>query len=89
MKINQIHTYIPTPPEDWIPEAPKSELGEPPFENVDNPGNWCKHTFCPEFEGGKKKRDGGQYKHFFTDRCHSCSYSIEGKKKYFRVGISL
>ena len=30
--------YVPTPPEDWIPDAPKVELGEPPFESIDNLG---------------------------------------------------
>ena len=38
---DKINIYIiPTPPEDWIPDAPKSEPEEPSFENVDNPGNW-------------------------------------------------
>jgi len=30
----------PSAPSDWTPPAPKTEWGEPPFEKVDNPGDW-------------------------------------------------
>ena len=84
------NTYVPTPPEDWIPDAPKYDLGEPPFGSVDNPGDSSQYTFRPKFEGGaKKKRWWSIQRTFLTDWCYSCSYSIKWKKNDFRLGFSL
>ena len=74
--------YVPTPPEDWIPDVPKIELGEPPFESVDNPGDWSPYTFRPEFEGGgRNKRNGGQYKgHFLPTGATPVPIQSDGKR---------
>ena len=70
-----------TPPEDWIPDAPKVELGEHPFESIDNPGKWSQYTICDEFEGGKKERDGGQYKgHFLPTGATPVPFKMDGKR---------
>ena len=46
----------PKPPKDWKPAKRKDD--EPEFKDVDNPGKWCKFTFCPKTlskaKGGKK-----------------------------------
>jgi hypothetical protein len=34
----------------------KVEQGEPNFDEIDDPGRWCKFTFCPEFDS-----NGGAY----------------------------
>ena len=38
------HTTI-----DWTPLPVKTHIGEPEFENVDNPGQWSEFTFHPVF----------------------------------------
>ena len=30
---------IPCVPDDFVPKEPKVKKGEPPFEDIDNPGN--------------------------------------------------
>mmetsp|Transcript_28135 Transcript_28135/g.46590 ORF Transcript_28135/g.46590 Transcript_28135/m.46590 type:complete len:162 (-) Transcript_28135:14-499(-) len=48
---------LSSPPTDWTPPFIKVEKGEPFFESVDNnPGNWSKYNFHPDFE---KKAAGG------------------------------
>ena len=32
---------VPKAPDDWKPDAPKVEKGQPEFINVDNPGGWA------------------------------------------------
>jgi hypothetical protein len=36
---------VPKAPDDWKPDAPKVEKGQPEFINVDNPGGWAEYTF--------------------------------------------
>jgi hypothetical protein len=43
----------PGPPDDWTRTAPKVDKGEPPFEEVDNPGNWSDFVFRPKFDRKK------------------------------------
>ena len=45
----------PGPPEDWNPKV-NSSRGEPPMDDVDNPGGWSSFTFRPMFQA-----KGGQY----------------------------
>ena len=40
---------IAKPPDNWKPKAPKVEVGEPEFPEVDNPGGWSEFTFKPKF----------------------------------------
>ena len=52
------------PPADWAPKAPKTEVGEPDFYNVDNPGGWDAYTFKPKFSlKTSKDIKKGQYTH--------------------------
>ena len=47
-------------PEDWVNPAPNTEKNEPPFDSIDNPGQWSSYAFRPVF-----KKEGGTsvYKH--------------------------
>ena len=55
-------TKLPTIPEGWKPKPPKSELNEPRFEDVDNPGSWPEYTFSPKFvTSGKGKKKKTEY----------------------------
>ena len=47
---------IPSIPENWVPATQKVEKGEPTFDEIDNPGQWCNFTFRPEFGA-----NGGAY----------------------------
>jgi hypothetical protein len=40
---------IPDTPSDWEPPSQKTEQGEPDFLEVDNPGDWSRFVFRPEF----------------------------------------
>ena len=40
--------YVPA---DWQPAAPKTNLGEKDFSDVDNPGAWHEFAYRPKFEG--------------------------------------
>ena len=33
------------PPDDWVDPPPKPNTGQPPFDEVDNPGGWPSFTF--------------------------------------------
>jgi len=43
-------------PANWQPPARNIEAGEPAFEEVDNPGNWCEFVFRPKFTGSKANK---------------------------------
>jgi hypothetical protein len=45
----------PGQPEDWNPRV-NSSRGEPPMDDVDNPGGWSSFTYRPMFQA-----KGGQY----------------------------
>ena len=45
---------IPCVPENFVPKAPKEDKGEPPFENIDNPGNWNQFVFRAKFNKMKQ-----------------------------------
>ena len=46
---------VPGPPANWKPNEPNTEAGEPPFEDVDNPGGWDQFTYKPKIDMKKKK----------------------------------
>lgn len=48
----------PTAPEGWFEkeEARERKTGEPPFAQVDNPGDWDPFVFQPEFKSGSYVR---------------------------------
>jgi hypothetical protein len=50
-----------TKPDDWVAPAPKTDLGEPKFEEVDNPGKWPQFCFTPKFK--MEGRKAVQYLH--------------------------
>jgi len=58
---NPTKLRYPQPPDDWKPTETKREQGEPPFEDVDNPGKWCQFTFRPKFTKPAKKGEKGKY----------------------------
>ena len=60
------HVNIPGAPDDWIPPLPKTEAGEPPFEMVDNPGEWSQFTYRPQFGSSGRGRSGGRGRGVFT-----------------------
>ena len=37
-------------PDDWTDPAPATEKNEPPFDLIDNPGNWSSYAFRPVFK---------------------------------------
>jgi hypothetical protein len=43
----------PATPSDWSAPAPKTNLGEPPFKDLDNPGGWSKFVYRPKFKKEK------------------------------------
>jgi hypothetical protein len=45
----------PTAPPEWVAPPPKTDLGEPEFEDVDNPGKWSDFTFRARFNKRKKE----------------------------------
>ena len=48
-------------PNDWVDPSPCIPEGEPPFNELDNPGDWSSFSFCPVF---KREKDRGKvYKH--------------------------
>ena len=49
---------IPEVPKDWEKPAPRDKQGEPPFNIIDNPGDWDPYTFTAKFEG---KNNSGKY----------------------------
>ena len=78
------------PPVDWIPEAPKSELGVPPIKIVNVPDNWNQGTIVPNLKVAQKRKEMVvNTKDISTDWCHSCSYSSKWKKNDFRSGFLL
>jgi hypothetical protein len=40
---------VPRPPEDYVPPPLKVNSGQPPFEDVDNPGDWHQFCYLPRF----------------------------------------
>ena len=48
------HINIYKPPPEWRPKDAEASRGEPPFSEVDNPGNWPEYCFKPKFESRKK-----------------------------------
>ena len=46
-------------PADWSATKPrtKTEVGEPQFSDVDNPGEWGQYTFRPKFAAKPKGKD--------------------------------
>ena len=58
----------PGPPDNWNPE-PKTNFGEPPFSEVDNPGKWDNYIFQATF---KKTDKNNKYAfHSLPTRCTS------------------
>ena len=53
---------VPEPPDDWVPDAPKTDRNEPLFAVVDNPGLWSQFTFRPKF-AKKTSKEAGAYAH--------------------------
>ena len=51
-------------PNDWEDPAPDTERNEPPFELVDNPGNWSSYSFRPVF-----KKEGGSRTAIYKHHC--------------------
>ena len=49
---------IPEVPSDWKKPEPRVKQGEPPFNEIDNPGDWSDYTFTAKFEG---KNNSGKY----------------------------
>ena len=39
-----IHVTLPEPPPTWEPKKRQTDLGEPPFDEVDNPGGWPQYV---------------------------------------------
>jgi hypothetical protein len=42
--------HPPEPPPNWKSKDVKVDKGEPPFAEVDNPGQWCEYTYQPVFQ---------------------------------------
>jgi hypothetical protein len=53
---------VPKPPDDWVPDVPKTDRNEPLFAAVDNPGFWSQFTFRPKF-AKKSAKEAGAYAH--------------------------
>lgn len=48
---------IHRPPQSWTPKPIIASAQEPPFDEVDNPGEWPEHVFQPKFtEKGSSKK---------------------------------
>jgi hypothetical protein len=69
--------HIPDTPTDWEPPSQKIEQGEPNFAEVDNPGDWSRFVFRPEFGATAPK----QYKrHSMPTGVHPVPKNPEGKR---------
>jgi hypothetical protein len=70
---------IARPPDDWeIPEV-QDKRGEPKFEDVDNPGNWPRYCYRPEFASRAKT---SKYKRFsLPTGAEPVPKNIEGERK--------
>ena len=66
---------IPSIPEDWVPATQKVQKGEPDFDEVDNPGQWCNFTFCPEFAAS-----GGAYTKHTLPTAATPVPEVDGKR---------
>ena len=54
--------WIPRVPKDFVPPKHNLSRNEPPFQAVDNPGNWPQFCFVPEYQGNNRSRSS-KYKH--------------------------
>ena len=71
---------IPCVPDDWTDPAPATEKNEPPFDLVDNPGNWSSYAFRPVF---KKENGASVYKHHcLPTGCIPIEENDDGKRMY-------
>ena len=67
-------------PDDWTDPAPATEKMEPPFDLVDNPGNWSSYAFRPVF---KKENGTSVYKHHcLPTGCIPVEENDDGKRMY-------
>ena len=48
---------IPSTPSDWRSSTVQHSKGEPPFTDVDNPGNWSQYYFRPVSSVGKVEKE--------------------------------
>ena len=77
---DDLQKYVPSYPDDWVPDEKRIEQGEPAmFNDVDNPGNWSEFIFRPEFESGRNR--GGKYKgHFLPTGATPLPVGPNGKR---------
>ena len=67
-------------PDNWTDPAPATEKMEPPFDLIDNPGNWPSYAFHPVF---KKENGASVYKHHFLPTgCIPVEENDDGKRMY-------
>jgi hypothetical protein len=67
----------PVPPPTFNPnKEPKAAKGEPMFTMVDNPGNWDKYTFQPQFE----KKTGKYTCHSLPTGARPCPSNAQGNR---------
>jgi hypothetical protein len=50
---NPHQVQYPKVPDDYVPRRPCTGKGEPPFDEVDNPGNWNPFCYLPVFVNNK------------------------------------
>ena len=53
--IHNTSISVALPPDDWKTPEPKTEAGEPPFLELDNPGKWPSFVFRPKFDKSTTK----------------------------------
>lgn len=67
---------MPEKPEGWTPRPVDPSKGEPDFNEVDNPGNWSRYCFRPNFQ----KRGGQFVKYQLPTLAQPCPL-IDGVRK--------
>jgi hypothetical protein len=73
-------TSISSPPADWQPTDAQAELGEPQWEDVDNPGKWSRFTFRPKFVKDKNSSTKKYSHHALPGGVQVCPKDSNGKR---------
>ena len=66
-------------PEDWVDPPAQPPIGEPKFDDVDNPGSWSRYIFRPSFASRSKT---SKYKHHaLPTGCQPVPKNVNGKRE--------
>ena len=78
---------IPQPSSDYVEPLANDKRGKPEFKDVDNPGNWPRYYFRPQFASRSKT---ARYKqHSLPTGAVPFPVNSEGKRKTEWLGILL